>query len=356
MKGKADNSTKPMCAVAPSSNKEGASTTNVRWWLPLLLLVVSLAASGCSLHKSSPGKASTASYGKRGFKPYTIRGKTYYPLQSAHGFKEEGIASWYGRDFHGKATASGEPYDMYSMTAAHKVLPLGTQVRVTNKRNGRSIVVYVNDRGPFIDDRVIDLSHTGAKKLGMLGPGTAHVVVEHVASANDSPPPLPAPAPYVPPAPQPAPAAPRPVPEPGPMVAYNSGGQGSGTQEYPGQRTGGRPVPAPVYGSAHAPVYGTSAGTTVQNQGQPAPSPSYRTTAAQGQGSFFAQIGAFSVQGNAERLCDKIRQTGVPARSQFDSQKGLWRVQVGPYRSMSEANQAAATVRKSPTLLSSMDR
>ena len=342
MKGKADNSTKPLCAVAPSCNKEGAGTTSIRWWLLILLLVTAQAAAGCSLHQSSPQKAGTASYGKRGFKPYTIRGKTYYPLQSAHGFKEEGIASWYGRDFHGKPTASGERYDMYGMTAAHKVLPLGTQVRVTNKRNGRSILVYVNDRGPFIDDRVIDLSHTGAKKLDMLGPGTAHVVIEHVASAKEAPPSLPAPAPYIPPAPQPAPAAPRPAPESGPMVAHKSGRQGPGTQEYPGQRSGGRPVAPPTggpgYGSAHTPVYGANAGTT------------------QGQGQYFAQIGAFSVQGNAERLCEKIRQTGVPARSQYDTQKGLWRVQVGPYRSMGEANQAAASVRKSPTLLTSMDR
>nr|WP_245576356.1 SPOR domain-containing protein [Desulfovibrio cuneatus] len=144
------------------------------------------------------------------------------------------------------------------------------------------------------------------------------------------------------------------------MVAHNSGGQGYGTQEYPGQRSGGRPVPtpvgSPVYGAAHTPGYGTSAGTTVQNQGQAGSSAAYRTAATQGKGQYFAQIGAFSVQGNAERLCEKIRQTGVPARSLYDSQKGLWRVQVGPYRSVNEANQAAATVRKSPTLLSSMDR
>lgn len=348
MKGKVDNSTKPMCAVAPSCNKEGADTARVRWWLPLLLLVAALALSGCSLHQSSSGKAGSASYGKRGFKPYTIRGKTYYPLQSAHGFKEEGIASWYGSDFHGKATASGERYDMYGMTAAHKTLPLGTQVRVTNKRNGRSILVCINDRGPFIDDRVIDLTHTGAKQLGMLGPGTAHVVVEHVPSGADTP----APAPYVPP----APVAPRPMPEPGPMVAQTPGAQSYGTQEYPDQRSGGRPVPAPVYGSSRTTVYGTTAGTTVQNPGQADSPASYRTAATQGQGQFFAQIGAFSVQNNAERLCEKIRQTGVPARSQYDSHKGLWRVQVGPYRSMGEANQAAATVRNSPTLLSSMNR
>ncbi len=341
MKGKADNSTKPMCAVTPSCEKEGAGTAGVRWWLPFLIFIVALAVSGCSLRQPSSGKSSSVSYGKRGFKPYTIRGKTYYPLQSAHGFKEEGIASWYGRDFHGKPTASGERYDMYGMTAAHKVLPLGTQVRVTNKKNGRSIIVYVNDRGPFIDNRVIDLTHTGAKQLGMLGPGTAHVVVEHVASATSTPAPLPAPAPYVP-------AAPQPVPDPGPTVADNSGRQ---AQEYPGQRSGGRPIPAPIPGQAHTPAYGTGYG---QGQRPTAPSAGYRTASAQGQ--FFAQIGAFSVQGNAERLCNKIQQTGVPARSQYDSQKGLWRVQVGPYRSMNEANQAAAMVRKSPTLLSSMDK
>ena len=107
-----------------------------------------------------------------------MRGKTYYPLKSAHGFVEVGTASWYGPGFHGKKTANGERYNQYAMTAAHKILPLGTKVRVTHLGNGRSIIVRVNDRGPFVDDRVIDLSRSAATRLNMMGTGTARVRVQ----------------------------------------------------------------------------------------------------------------------------------------------------------------------------------
>lgn len=115
-------------------------------------------------------------------KPYTVWGKTYYPLKSAHGFVEEGVASWYGKDFHGKKTANGERYNMYDMTAAHKLLPFNTRVKVTNLTNGKSIVVRINDRGPFVSGRVIDLTYTGANRIGMLGPGTARVRVETIGT------------------------------------------------------------------------------------------------------------------------------------------------------------------------------
>ena len=138
--------------------------------------------------------------GVSGGKPYTIRGKTYYPLQSARGFIEEGIASWYGPGFHGKRTANGETYDMYAMTAAHRILPLGTIVRVTNKSNGRSLVLRINDRGPFADDRVIDLSRAAADKLDVVTKGTAPVRIvalgdwpqtaSAAAKAGDRPPKL----------------------------------------------------------------------------------------------------------------------------------------------------------------------
>lgn len=118
--------------------------------------------------------------GVRGSKSYTVRGKTYVPLKSARNFKEEGMASWYGEKFHGRATASGERYNMHAMTAAHKILPLQTTVRVTNVRNGNSIVVRVNDRGPFISGRVIDLSYKAAKQLGMTRAGVVRVRVEAI--------------------------------------------------------------------------------------------------------------------------------------------------------------------------------
>lgn len=111
-------------------------------------------------------------------KPYDYKGERYTPLLRADGFVEYGLASWYGSDFHGRYTSNGERYDMYALTAAHKTLPLGVFVRVTNKRNDRQIVVRVNDRGPFVRDRVIDLSYTAAKELDIVGPGTAPVRVE----------------------------------------------------------------------------------------------------------------------------------------------------------------------------------
>ncbi len=111
-------------------------------------------------------------------KPYTVNGKRYDPLKTHDGFVEEGLASWYGKDFHGKKTSNGEIYDMHAMTAAHKTLPLGVYVRVRNKNNGRETVVRINDRGPFVDKRVIDLSYAAADKLDIVGPGTVPVRVE----------------------------------------------------------------------------------------------------------------------------------------------------------------------------------
>lgn len=152
--------------------------------VPLLVLIASLALCACSLRGGGSGGSTeqpagvSVKKGARGTKPYTIRGKTYYPLLSSHGFSEEGIASWYGKDFHGKKTANGEVYDMYGMTAAHKLLPFGTKVRVTNKENGKSIVVRINDRGPFVANRVIDLTRTGAERIGMIAKGTAPVTLQ----------------------------------------------------------------------------------------------------------------------------------------------------------------------------------
>lgn len=110
-------------------------------------------------------------------KPYRVYGRWYKPLPDANGFSQQGIASWYGEKFHGRRTSSGEIYDMYAMTAAHKTLPLGTWVRVKRLDTDRRVVVRVNDRGPFIHGRIIDLSYTAAKALGMVRPGTAKVEV-----------------------------------------------------------------------------------------------------------------------------------------------------------------------------------
>ena len=114
---------------------------------------------------------------KSGNKPYEVLGRTWRPLSSAKGYRERGVASWYGRKFHGRRTSSGEPYDMFAMTAAHPVLPLPTFVRVTSLDNGRSVVVKVNDRGPFLHGRLIDLSYAAAWKLGITKTGTGRVEV-----------------------------------------------------------------------------------------------------------------------------------------------------------------------------------
>ncbi len=110
--------------------------------------------------------------------PYTVLGQTYTPFTGLRPYKARGVASWYGRKFHGQKTSSGEPYDMYGMTAAHPVLPIPSYVRVTNPANGRSVVLRVNDRGPFHADRLIDLTYTAAYKLDLLQNGSGQVEVE----------------------------------------------------------------------------------------------------------------------------------------------------------------------------------
>jgi len=112
---------------------------------------------------------------------YEVFGKRYYTLKTSRGYQEKGIASWYGTKFHGKRTSSGEPYDMYAMTAAHKTLPLPTYVEVTNLNNGKKIIVKVNDRGPFHGNRLIDLSYSAATQLEIIGKGTGMVQVRAIA-------------------------------------------------------------------------------------------------------------------------------------------------------------------------------
>jgi rare lipoprotein A len=113
-------------------------------------------------------------------RPYSALGQQYVPMKSFKPYRQRGIASWYGKRYHGNQTASGEPYDMYAMTAAHTTLPIPSYVRVTNPDNGRSVVVRVNDRGPFLNDRLIDLSYVAAQKLGIVQKGSSLVDVEWI--------------------------------------------------------------------------------------------------------------------------------------------------------------------------------
>jgi len=128
-----------------------------------------------------PKPEALARYGNHS--PYTVLGKTYEVMPSSEGYQREGIASWYGEKFSGRPTSSFEPYDPYAMTAAHKTLPLPTYVKVTNLENQKTVVVKVNDRGPFHDDRIIDLSYAAASKLGYMAKGTARVHIEVIATA-----------------------------------------------------------------------------------------------------------------------------------------------------------------------------
>ncbi len=119
-------------------------------------------------------------------KAYEVNGERYQPIPSAEGYTEKGVASWYGKKFHGRKTSNGETYDMYAMTAAHKTLPMNVYLKVTNLDNGRSTVVRVNDRGPFVRSRIIDLSYSAAKELGVVGPGTAPVRIEALGYRDDT--------------------------------------------------------------------------------------------------------------------------------------------------------------------------
>lgn len=157
----------------------------------ILLAVINSGCMNSPIEDSSPHtsqidifevKDATPKYEKRtragNPKEYQIFGKTYRVLKQSAGYKKQGMASWYGKKFHGRKTSNGEVYDMYAMTAAHKTLPIPSYVRVTNLNNGKVAVLRINDRGPFHDNRIIDLSYTAAVKLGIQQAGTGLVEVE----------------------------------------------------------------------------------------------------------------------------------------------------------------------------------
>ncbi len=147
-------------------------------WIHLLCagLFVSCLVTGCTTGRiERPGKGGSGL--KATQRAYTIGGRRYYPIPSAEGYREQGVASWYGGRFHGRRTANGEIYNMHDHTAAHKTLPMGTVLLVRNLDNGRTTVVRVNDRGPFVRNRIIDLSYGAAREIGMIRNGTARVEI-----------------------------------------------------------------------------------------------------------------------------------------------------------------------------------
>lgn len=150
----------------------------------IFIVLAVLCVAGCSsaatrlsgIPPEPPRPAASGADGKTG-PSYSVKGRTYYPLLSARGYEERGIASWYGPSFHGRKTACGQTYNMYKVSAAHKILPMHTRITVTNLENNKSISLVVNDRGPFVSGRVLDLSYGAAKRLAMVDKGLARVVI-----------------------------------------------------------------------------------------------------------------------------------------------------------------------------------
>jgi rare lipoprotein A len=245
---------------------------------------------------------------------YDQFGKRYYVLSSSLGYWERGVASWYGPGFHKERTSTGEQYDMYGMTAAHKTLPLPAYVRVTNLQNGRSVVVRVNDRGPFVGNRIIDLSYTAAAKLDMLRNGTAMVEIRSIDPSVAPPPVMSASVAGTPPA---GVAAAAPAAAPLTMV--------------PAAETPAATPVAPV-----APVAPAA----------PAVAPAGSSPAAAGQG-LFVQAGAFADQANAERLAARLRggiYGKVFVRDDQIAGRKMYRVRIGPVPDVAEFDRVVAAL------------
>jgi rare lipoprotein A len=273
-------------------------------------------------------------------RPYHVMGQSFVPLTELRPFRQRGHGSWYGRRFHGNPTSSGEPYDMYAMTAAHPTLPIPSYARVTHLGNGRSVVVRVNDRGPFLRGRVIDLSYAAAHKLGYINSGSAQVEVEQI---------LPSEAPLL--------AATRKVP---PLRARANEGVVAADTPRPEARTlaplaqatpaepdrGAQAAGAPAVVPAPAAAAVASAGTASAECG-----PSPACGAAEGiappiasaSGGIFLQLGAFSSYANAEGFRDTVQGRAGTLAKRFElfADGERFRLHAGPYESMDAARNAA---------------
>jgi len=234
-------------------------------------------------------------------RPYVVMGKSYTPMTALAPYKARGIATWYGRRYHGKPTSSGELYDMYAMTAAHTTLPIPSYARVTNLKNGRSVVVRVNDRGPFVEGRIIDLSYTAAHRIGVLPGGNAMVEVETILPDGAGR--------MIAAAPQ-QPVAPAAKPESAPLAAALE-------------------LEPPVTQLAAA---------------EPPPAVAARPPAASvDTGGVYLQLGAFGSRENAENFLArmKIQIEWLASALHVFSRDGLYRVHAGPYPREAEARHDA---------------
>jgi len=299
-------------------------------------------------------------------KPYVVMGRSYVPIVDDRPFRETGLASWYGRKFHSMSTASGEPYDMYAMTAAHKTLPLPSYVRVRNPNNGREVIVRVNDRGPFHEDRIIDLSYTAALKLDLLR-GVAPVEIERITNDDIR-----------------TGAWRRGTDEGGSTFALrNAAGSatpgGAVMEAVPVAAATGTWRVSPVStASSASPVASAPAASVQESVSVPAvltspvvaaPGAEVRDLAALpaqapeaasgperpaapmvlGTGGFFVQLGAFSQREGADRLRQQIAREmpSLAASLVVFTERGTHRLQAGPYGSRQLARDAADEVRAS---------
>ncbi len=292
--------------------------------------------------------------------PYQISGVWYYPKED-YEYTETGIASWYGADFHGKATANGEIYDMNELTAAHRTLPLPSLVRVTNLDNGRAMTLRVNDRGPFARSRIIDISRRGAQLLGFERQGTAKVRVEILGAESEQlaqiyrgsgtigqalarTPPLPDPSGTSAPVSVASAAMPPPVEAPPPVISAPAVPPSSMAVE---QAPLAPPVPTPPASSQAArPQYTPPpAPRPVAVASVDAPPPEIVTVEPVRSTQIYVQAGAFSQRANADRVRQTIMGAGnVRVTTVGVSGAPIHRVRVGPLRSVDEADAALARV------------
>ena len=247
-------------------------------------------------------------------RPYSVFGREYVPLTAVRPFKQRGVASWYGRKFQGAKTSSGELYDMYAMTAAHPTLPIPSYARVTMVANRRSVIVRINDRGPFLSDRIMDLSFTAAYRLGYVNAGSALVEVESIDPENFRPSAKTANARLIP--------EPEPARETATPPVQASARQAEPSQPIPGKSA----VPAETLPATDIPAVPVTADAS----------------------GVYLQLGAFSQRDNAETFRSRIhRQLGwLTNPIEIKSGDGLYRLHLGPYRDRAEAERVAARIRE----------
>ncbi len=296
-------------------------------------------------------------------RPYTVFGTTYVPIAVESPYKERGIASWYGRRFQGQRTASGEPYDMFAMTAAHRTLPIPSYARVTNVANGKSVVVRINDRGPFYSKRIIDLSYAAAKKIGLDGKGSGMVEVERVFQPQPKSEQKAASAPSAPPAPEPASAEEGPtvhaLAPAAPIVATPIASEalpapGAGTNAASAEPVSANASSMPVATSATTAA--SSATTAPSSAAAPAsagPAPANIASTSPSpvapRSGFWLQMGAYRTAAAAERGRAKFARElpWIAEPLAVAEVGGLWRVRAGPFANRQEAQAIAAKASKS---------